>query len=671
MRSSIQGVVRAGRLSVASILAILGTISACSANGPSKVADVTDESQAVTEDGLADAYQFFRSLTMGAGPEQQFVLGAGHHPIFSTETLKANGITAGAIVTISVDAQGKIFQVDAVLNGIPNLGESFDLWLVKNDKVGGTAKPESGDTMAWIGNFSQIDTALEQKTMSITSFKQPNGTMAPTLTFDPDMVVVTRGGLNPVNSRVLVGDRTLFQKRAWREMLGVRMDDVSGTQANFVESNDPLVKRGAQLFFVEQFGGNGRTCGTCHRIDDNLTVSPKTIATLPQSDPLFVAENNLALATLENKTMLRQRALFTENVDGFDDPTPPLRSANHTFALITTIDINGSLHGKYPADPPMHQTGWGGDGAPGGGTLHEFAFGAIVQHLTKRLNRVAGTDFRIPTQQELDAIEAFQLFTGRQHMVNTGAPKFREATAQRGQALAQGTQTGGKCASCHFEMFGLTVNENFDIGTSARMTDIPADDGFRQPLTRDIPQLPTDVEKNGPLVPGVGLMNIPPLIEAADTGPFFHNNSAQTVEDVVDHYTSDNFKNSRDAHLVGGSIVLTDTEKADIANFLRELNAIENVRQVRKRANFVKVNRSSGNGTILDIAIRDVQDAIDDLAPKDLNLNARSALATVKQALVQAKAQPDANRPPYIGTALTFLQVAKNALLTDDPNNDF
>src|SRR5262249_12091565 len=38
------------------------------------------------------------------------------------------------------------------------------------------------------------------------------------------------------------------------------------------------------------------------------------------------------------------------------------------------------------------------------------------------------------------------------------------------------------------------------------------------------------------------------------------------------------------------------------------------IRQVRKRVTCVKANRSSGNSTLLDVAIRDVQAAIDDLA---------------------------------------------------------
>jgi len=177
------------------------------------------------------------------------------------------------------------------------------------------------------------------------------------------------------------------------------------------------------LFFNEQFAGNGRTCGTCHRAENNLTLDPAFIATLPANDPLFVAEFNPTLAQLEDSTVLRTRALNRENLDGFDKP-PVLRSVQHTFALSATNGIEQANAG-FPLSPPDHRLGWSGDGAPGRGTLNEFAFGAIVQHFPKNLQRRPGTDFRIPTQEELDSLEAFQLFTGRQKLVD--GPSARAA----------------------------------------------------------------------------------------------------------------------------------------------------------------------------------------------------------------------------------------------------
>src|SRR5262249_59248938 len=108
---------------------------------------------------------------------------------------------------------------------------------------------------------------------------------------DVEMVVVTRSGQQPSSSRIAVGSRTIFEKRFFRERAGKTLDPVSGPVANNVETTDQLVARGAQLFFNETFGGNGRTCGTCHRAEDYLTIDVPFIATLPKADPLFVAEN--------------------------------------------------------------------------------------------------------------------------------------------------------------------------------------------------------------------------------------------------------------------------------------------------------------------------------------------------------------------------------------------
>src|SRR5204863_1818474 len=57
---------------------------------------------------------------------------------------------------------------------------------------------------------------------------------------------------------------------------------------------------GARVFFDETFGGNGRTCGTCHPAQNNYTLDQPFIASLPATDPLFVAENPaFNLGTLE------------------------------------------------------------------------------------------------------------------------------------------------------------------------------------------------------------------------------------------------------------------------------------------------------------------------------------------------------------------------------------
>jgi hypothetical protein len=459
---------------------------------------------------------------------------------------------------------------------------------------------------------------------------------------------VTRKNQDPRVSRVAVGDRTLFEKRFFRERAGKTLDAVSGTLAP-VETTDQLVGRGAQLFFNESFAGNGRTCGTCHRAENNLTIDPAFIATLPQTDALFVPENVPALAQLENRTLLRSRGLVRENLTGFEDPTHVFveRSVNHTFSLALTEDIVTGGLASFPLAPPDQRLGWGGDGAPGRGTLHEFALGAIVQHFTKDLARRPGVDFRIPTQEELDALEAFQLFTGRQTTLVATNLQFRDPHAARGRDLFNGQ---GGCNACHLDL-SQPVKGNFDTGVAVLTPDLPPDQGLL----------------NGALGEG---FNVPPLVEAADTAPLFHNNSASTIEDAVHFYTTDNFRFSSAGRGFFVNLTTPDQE-ADVASFLRVLNAAENVRQIRKRSQFVRDNRSDGNSDLLRIAIADSQDAIDDLATKGLNAAAVNELQDIKTTLNIALANPDANRPAFMDHALTYLSLVRNELFSANPDNQF
>ena len=102
------------------------------------------------------------------------------------------------------------------------------------------------------------------------------------------------------------------------------------------DSNQELIARGKEIFFNETFDGNGRTCGTCHRKENNFTIDPAFIATLPNDDPLFVAEFNPDLKNnFEYPLLMRKFGLILENADGYDDLTHNfvLRGVPHTLGL--------------------------------------------------------------------------------------------------------------------------------------------------------------------------------------------------------------------------------------------------------------------------------------------------------------------------------------------------
>ena len=82
--------------------------------------------------------------------------------------------------------------------------------------------------------------------------------------------------------------------------------------------------------------------------------------------------------------------------------------------------------------------------------------------------------------------------------------------------------------------------------------------------------------------------NTQPLIEAADTPPFFHNNARNSIEEAATFYTTDALNNSVGGQLLrlidtnGVGIALDATQINAVGSFLRVLNALENIRQTEE-----------------------------------------------------------------------------------------
>src|SRR5205814_4694078 len=114
-----------------------------------------------------------------------------------------------------------------------------------------------------------------------------------------------------------------------------------------------------------------------------------------------------------------------------------------------------------------------------------------------------------------------------------------------------------------------------------------------------------------------GQFNVPPLFEAADTGPFFHNGGAATLEQAIDFYSSEAFLSSRGASF-GPDQEAFPAQKPAIAGLLRTLNALVNIAQIRKRAHHLGSHTTSGGTAIMKVMIADSQDAIDDLDSPNL-----------------------------------------------------
>ncbi len=652
------------------------------------------------EENVRQAFSKWVAAHERAGGDRNVVLGLGWSKALSKEYTKAAG-------RVRLDLLDGAVSVEA-----RNLPEGVsEVWLVDNvDRPGDSCAPEVGDAFIRVGSLvREGEVARLEADLGDDAFAK----------FDVDVALVAREGKGPVSGGVLFGSPTFFQ-RFYRQAtragqnpslamlehparsIGVR-DPMLALLAplQITQSPPSLVEVGSDLFFNEQFMGNGRTCGTCHPANNSLTIDPTFIATLPQSNALFVAENNPDLAqNFENPVLMRQVGLILENVDGFGDLDNvfAMRGVPHTLALGTSITGVPGAQGGADDPPPNQNTGWSGDGAPNEGTLRDFATGAVTQHFPKTLNRVphnpltttvnTPADFRLPNDAELDAMEVFQLSLGRQAEINLAAMSFKNAVVERGKRIFNNsagsgleglippdpdpTVAAGKCLFCHknagaqdlvLEVIGVGagLNANFDTGVEdlpAQPADLlvppnenPPDGGFGQDPD------PTDGF-------GDNTFATPPLIEAADTGPFFHNNAIETIEEAVNFYNSDAFAATSISGGIGG-IDLEPTEVVAVAAMLRVLNALENINEAvtSEQKALAASNLNKAKPHILQ-AREEILDAIEVLRCGKLHPKAVGNLVSAASLLQTASTTSNNNsRNALINQAIAQQNLAKNDMI--------
>ena len=410
-----------------------------------------------------------------------------------------------------------------------------------------------------------------------------------------------------------------------------------------------LIAAGRQSFLNDTFQGNGRTCATCHRESANMTIDQEFIATLPPNDPLFVAEFNPNLATgFEQPVLMRKFALILENVDGFNNPGV-MRGVPHTLALLQNTLTPVSGGGDGTTTPPNERTGWGGDGAPGTGTLREFIIGAVIQHYPKTLAHQVGSDFILPTVAQLDSLEAFQKSLGRREDLNLSTLSLKSELAKKGKEIFlnpgnvlnpnQSNAGAGKCFFCHLnagasDFFFPGQNANFNTnveGLPFQPADlvagasVPPDGGFG-----GIGTSPTGGIGNGSF-------NTPVLVEAADTPPFFHNNAIGTIEGAVDFYNSAAFNQAPGFGALIGGIKLEAVEVEAVAAFLRVINALENVRSADSLALRARsTSNTAAAKELLALAISELIDTLEVLTCASLHPEAQLKVIQAGVLLQQA-----------------------------------
>ncbi len=408
---------------------------------------------------------------------------------------------------------------------------------------------------------------------------------------------------------------------------------------NVDKTNAALVAEGRRLFKEETFQGNGRTCETCHRENKNFTIDTDIIAQLPASDPLFVNETNPKLVDLENSEMLRKFGLICENLDGFDKPCV-FRSVMHTLGLSQTTggtnDPSSGVPGNVVHETGWSGDGAPGDGSLRcfalGAIIQHFPK-TLDRVRPDQVTQGMTADFRFPTEHELDALLAFQLASGRQATLNLNSITFLNSFAEYGRDVtanakiltrkgvrqlelnpAEAKPDKRRCGGCHnnagsdteiqFTNRNRVTNVSFAPTSAAcrglsleTPLEVSGDGGFgrgpdnaygsstfsgdvacangttlRASFIGDLVYGPV----NGVNMPIQGYFNPQSLYEAADTAPYFHNNSFDTLEDAIRFYGSDAFDAS--AGNEGRAFAFGPADVNNIGGFLRALNAAENAR---------------------------------------------------------------------------------------------
>jgi cytochrome c peroxidase len=362
----------------------------------------------------------------------------------------------------------------------------------------------------------------------------------------------------------------------------------SGVAANEDQDTGFRAESGRRLFEQETFEGNGRTCVTCHGRRTG-TVSPEDARerfALDPDDPLFRADGsddgngNGVQRMLADSTVL-VRVPLADNVSLADDPAARsviVRRGIPTTLNTPSLDPVLMLDGRQPS-------------------LEAQARGAIADH---------AKGMRTPTAKELELIAVFErtrpffssrdLFTFAWTGHPPALPKGRTAAEQRGRLFfedvpfASPDQKAGICAACHS---GPMLNE-----TNQFLPVPPGRRGgrFQSVLVSELNEAGNPVHdfvfrnpdgSTSHIVspdPGRALITgkstgfedpnafkIPTLWGVSETAPYFHDNSARTLEGVVAHYAK--FFAIVSTPPGGGApaLVLSDQDQADIVAYMRLL----------------------------------------------------------------------------------------------------
>jgi cytochrome c peroxidase len=346
------------------------------------------------------------------------------------------------------------------------------------------------------------------------------------------------------------------------------------------------VSEGKRLFESETFGGNGRTCQTCHSKTTG-TLSPQDIQHLFKThpnDPLFLADGSDD-GNGHGTTRIQADATILINVPLASN----IKLAANAGATHMTVRRGIPTTLNTPALDPVLML----DGRQP--SLQAQALGAIQDHVNPQF---------LPTAVELDRIRDFELtnefFSSpevRKFAEGGAAPELPQgntASEKRGRRFFVDEvdfvdPKHGLCAGCHAGpmlnhtnlftkiAFGIPLGTRFQniLTAELNVAGNPLQEFIFNPGTAKERHVSSpDIGRSA--ITGItdlddvtfsnfNAYKIPQLWGIRDTGPYFHDNSAKTLEDVLVHYTK------FFAIVTGNTLILTPQDQADMVAFMKLL----------------------------------------------------------------------------------------------------
>ncbi len=337
---------------------------------------------------------------------------------------------------------------------------------------------------------------------------------------------------------------------------------------------------GKRLFEQETFGGNGRTCLTCHGRETG-TVSPAEAQErflADPDDPLFRGDgsddgNGHGVTRMLNDATVLIRIPLPDNVSLAGDPTA--RSIIVRRGIPTTLNT--------PAlDPVLMYDGREPD-------LIAQARSAIADHAQGTREPGLGELKQIAAfQQTFRFFSSFPLLRFARTGIEPKLPEGRTEAEKRGRrffvdAPPSGDFKTGLCAQCHsgpmlnetnefipvppkkrggrFQTIG--VSEFNDAGNPVIDFVFKNPDGTSTQISSPDPGRALITGDASNIAESLNAFKIPSLWGVARTAPYFHDNSAKTLEDVMRHY-------ARFFEAVS-PIVLTEEDQKDAIAFMKLL----------------------------------------------------------------------------------------------------